>query len=142
DGLGERVAIAGAGGRTDHSALMNDRFAAMEGRKALDGEGDELAGHTFRLDLLQRLMADEAALVERDAEAEPRLIRVVVGADVARPIEIALLHPAGIDGAIARIGDAVLLPCLPEHIVDMAGINVRNVELVALLADIADAHRI
>ena len=42
---------------------------------------------------------------ERDREAQPRLVRRVVGRDVAAPVEVALLQPQRIDGAIADIGD-------------------------------------
>src|SRR5438874_4177238 len=120
---------------------MNDRLAAVEGRKAFDGEGAELARNAFSLDPLERVAADEAALIERHAEGEARFIRIVVGAHIARPIEIALLHPAGIDCAIAGIGDAVSLSRLPQYVIDVAGIVVWDIELVAELADIADPHR-
>src|SRR5438105_3497631 len=141
DGFCERMAVARTGGRAHDVASMDDRLAAMEGREAFDGKGAQFAENTFGLDPRERVAADKTALVERDAEAETGFIRIVVGAHISRPVEIAFLHPAGVDGAIAGIGDAVSLPRLPQCVIDMAGILLCDVKLVAELADIADAHR-
>ena len=87
----------------------------------------------------QRRAAEKVALVELDAEAETGLVGIGLRRDVARPVEIALLQPAGFDGAVAGIGDAVRLARLHDRVVEAGGVFDRHVQLPAEFADIADA---
>jgi hypothetical protein len=85
------------------------------------------------------LLADEVAGVGLDHPAEAGLVGVGIRRDVTRPVEVAFLQPAALDGAIAGIGDAVFLAVLPQCVVDVEGELSGDVELVAELADITDA---
>ena len=47
---------------------------------------------------------------------------------------------AGVDGAVAGIGDAMRLACGPECLIDMGGELLRDVEFISQFPHIADAH--
>src|SRR5207253_8003880 len=115
----DAMAEIGAAGDGDDAALMQDRLAAEDREGPLEGEGGKLPARAFRLDPLQRRAADERPLGEGDAGAEPGFVGVVVRRDVRAPVEIALLHPERIDGAVAGIGNAEVLPRFPEAFIDM-----------------------
>ena len=105
DGLAEGVAEASARGPADELFGAINCFAAMEGREAFDRERGKAPPDSRRLDLDQGVTPDERTFVKTDGEAKPRLIWIIVGTNVARPIEIALLHAAAVDGAVAGIDD-------------------------------------
>ena len=72
---------------------------------------------------------------------EARDQRRMVGPDLGTPGAVALFQSQQLDGAIAGIGDAVLLAFGHQRIVKARGKLGGNMQLEAELADISDAER-
>src|SRR5690606_8163775 len=140
NGLAERVPVADRCRGADYPAFMKDRLSAVQRREAVDGERTELARDAFCLNPLQRVATDEIALVECNGETEAGLVRIVVRRNIAGPVEIALLHPAGIDGSITCIGNAMPGTGLAQNLINMRCEFLRNIEFPAEFPDIADTY--
>src|SRR6185312_15863186 len=76
-----------------------------------------------------------------DCEAEARLVRGLLGGDVARPDAVALLEPEGVDRAIAARDQPVWAAGLPERPPQRPAVFARDVQLPAELADVRHAKR-
>ena len=111
----------------------------MEWREAVDCERTQPAPDALALDPCERLPADELAFLQRHAKPSPASYGLWSGAD-AGPIEITFLHATGVDGAVTGVGDAVRFARFAQGLIDMHGVFLRHIELVAQFADIADAH--
>jgi hypothetical protein len=78
NGFPERMPIANTRGRTHNFPAVENGLAAMQRRKAIDGEGAELSRQAGGFDFCQRLATDEITLVKGDTESQPRFVRVLV----------------------------------------------------------------
>ena len=88
-----------------------------------------------------RVLAEEAAGFFRStAKPRPASSTRVGVVDVVAVVAIALLHPAARERLEARVHEADLLAGLDEPIVDVQRLLGRDVELVAELAEVGDAH--
>src|SRR5215471_1144218 len=87
----DSISIAAAGDAAHDRALGAHRLGAQRDLvRVVEHEARKPRfGRSLAL-LQQRVAADELALVELDAEAQPRLVRVDVGRDVAAPDAVAL----------------------------------------------------
>ena len=84
---------------------------------------------------------EELPFPELDREAEPGLVRRVVGRDVGAPVAVSLLEPEGVDGAIAGGHQAVRPARLPQRVPQLEPVLGRRVELPAELPHVRDPHR-
>ena len=115
DRAADGVAVAAARHAADQLAVDAHRLGAERDRARI-GER-QAAQHPLRLLAReQRLAADEVALVELHREAEPRLVRRVLGRDVRAPHAVALLEPQRVDRLVPA-GDEPVLPArLPDRV--------------------------
>ena len=77
---------------------------------------------------------------EVDREAEPGLEHRVGVVDVVAVVAVALLHAQARQRLEARVAQADALAGLDEAVVDVRRLLGRDVELVAELAEVGDAH--
>ena len=88
-----------------------------------------------------RVLADEPArLLEIDGEAEARLEHRIGVVDVVAVVAVALLHAQAGQRLEARVTKPERRARVDEAIVDVRRLLGGNVELVAELAEIRDAH--
>src|SRR5262249_58635642 len=100
------------------------------------GQTGKLLRQPFGLLPDERLAADEVALVEPDAEAEPGLERRVLRRDLRAPVAVALLEPERIDRPVAAGAQARRVARAPERVPERQTGRRLRVELPAQLADV------
>ena len=93
----DRVRIAPARDASQHAAALQHDFAAEEVDLGRCTEPRDLLPRPACLDGGQRGASEEFALVRRDAEAQTRLVRVVIRRDVGAPGQIVLLEAQAVD---------------------------------------------
>src|SRR5262245_65438268 len=92
----------------DDLAVFQDRFDAEQGRKPIDREQAEKLLRTVVSHVEERVSADEV-LAEIDRPIQSGRERIVIGADLGRPIDITLLQAAGLDRPVSNIAKSVRL---------------------------------
>ena len=80
DVAADRIAVAAAGDAAQHAVAREHDLAAEQIQLRRRGEPCEPALRTARLDFRQRCAREKFALVRRDAEAQSRLVGIVVAA--------------------------------------------------------------
>ncbi len=96
DGAAEGPAVRRGADVADHLAVAEHQLGVVQHRVGV-GEPDldePAVRDAGGLDAGDRVLADEARLVEVDGEAEPGLDHVVGVVDVVPEVAVALLHPA------------------------------------------------
>ena len=117
----------------DRSTGDSDRFVAQHlAERVGEGEtGQSAVGLTAR----GQGIPPQELLVQLHAEAEPGLVRRLVGGDVRAPVPVALLHAAASRSPCSRRPQPVRLPRLDELTPQGGSVLRGAVELPAQLAD-------
>ena len=120
--------------------MTRTRGAGADRSVGLQREAAQFLARAGLFRLGQRRVADEIALVQRDAETDTGLVGRVVGGHVGTPVDIAFFKPQRFDGAVTGIAKPQWCSCFHKGVKDGLSIFDRQMQFPSQFADIGYPH--